>query len=170
MDYFANVEAVLFFIHEILPLIQNKVPEVKFFVVGSNPSPEISILPKSHPNVVVTGHVESVRPFVVNSAVFVAPMRIARGVQNKILEAMSMGVPVVTTSLGFEGISAKAGQDIFVEDNPDLFANRVVKLLLDNALRHEISRKSIMTVKKYYNWSSNLVILDKVLNLIARKN
>jgi len=113
MDYFANVEAVLYFVREILPLIQSQIPDLMFYVVGSNPAHEISVLPKTHPNVIITGFVDSVRPYVVNAAVFVAPMRIARGVQNKILEAMAMGVPVVTTSLGFEGIFRDTGQGSF---------------------------------------------------------
>lgn len=170
MDYFANVEAVRFFAREILPLIIRNVPDVKFYVVGSNPAKEIVDLGKKHPNILVTGYVDSVRPYVVNSAVFVAPMRIARGVQNKILEAMAMGVPVVTTTLGFEGISARPGRDIFVEDLPESFAKQVIHLMQDNRLRREISENSRRSVERFYNWSMNLEKLEFILVEILRRS
>jgi sugar transferase (PEP-CTERM/EpsH1 system associated) len=163
MDYFANVEAVLFFIREILPRIQQSIPCVTLTIVGSNPTAEIQSLPRIHSNIVVTGCVDSVQPYVVNSAVFVAPMRIARGVQNKILEAMAMGVPVVTTSLGFEGITATPGRDIFVEDLPESFANRVIELMLDDRLRTLTSEHSRRVVESYYDWSQNLEKLEQLL-------
>ena len=163
MDYFANVEAVLYFVREILPLIQSQIPDLMFYVVGSNPAHEISVLPKTHPNVIITGFVDSVRPYVVNAAVFVAPMRIARGVQNKILEAMAMGVPVVTTSLGFEGISAIPGRDLFVVDDPKSFAHFVVQLIQDDKMRLETSANARRIVEDNYDWSRNLGTLELVL-------
>jgi polysaccharide biosynthesis protein PslH len=163
MDYFANVEAVLFFVREILPLIRQSLPQVTLTVVGSNPAAEIQALPKTDPAVFVTGSVGSVQPYVVNSAVFVAPMRIARGVQNKILEAMAMGVPVVTTPLGFEGISAAPGKDLFVEDLPERFAQRVIELMLDRRLRKAVSESSRTAVESHYDWPQNLEKLEHIL-------
>jgi polysaccharide biosynthesis protein PslH len=163
MDYFANVEAVLYFVREILPLIQKGAPLVKLYVVGSNPTQEIVALGKTHPHVKVTGFVESVRPYVVRCAAMVAPMRIARGVQNKILEAMAMGVPVVTSSLGFEGISASPGLDIFVEDLPAAFAAQVLQLMQDPGLRRAVSEKGRKTVQQHYDWSRNLERLERIL-------
>lgn len=168
MDYFANVEAVLYFVREILPHIQKRIVDVKFYVVGSNPTKEITELPKSHPNVIVTGFVEAVQPFVQESAVLVAPMRIARGVQNKILEGMSMGVPVVTTSLGFEGITATPGKDLFVEDDPQRFANQVLELMQNADLRKHASDRSRETVKLNYSWSANLEKLERILEAMSR--
>lgn len=168
MDYFANVEAVLYFVREILPLIQNIVPNVKFYVVGSNPTKEIVVLPKTYPSVIVTGYVDSVQPYVANSAVFVAPMRIARGVQNKILESMAMGVPVVTTSLGFEGITAILNKDIFVADLPKCFANQVIQLMQDYNLRRTISEESRKTVVNFYDWKTNLEKLEQILNNVIK--
>lgn len=163
MDYFANVEAILFFVREILPLIRRSIPQVTLTIVGSNPAAPIRSLPRSHPNIVVTGSVDTVQPYVVDAAVFVAPMRIARGVQNKILEAMAMGVPVVTTSLGFEGITATAGRDIFVEDLPGLFASRVIELMLDDGLRMETAHHSRNAVELFYDWPQNLEKLEQLL-------
>lgn len=163
MDYFANVEAVLYFVSEIFPIIQKTVPDVKFYVVGSNPAKELCRLAKTDPHIIVTGSVDSVQPYVVKSAVLVAPMRIARGVQNKILEAMAMGVPVVTTSLGFEGIAATPNKDIFIEDLSERFANKVLELMLDDRLRMELSENSRKTVEANYDWSKNLSKLEDIL-------
>ena len=163
MDYFANIEAVLFFVDRIMPLILKRVPQLRFYIVGSNPSREICRLSEKYSNISVTGRVDSVRPYVVNSSVFVAPMRIARGVQNKILEAMAMGVPVVTTSLGFEGINAIPGSDIFVEDTPEAFANQVVQLMTDSRLRFRTAQSARNVVDTRYDWQANLSKLDSVL-------
>jgi polysaccharide biosynthesis protein PslH len=163
MDYFANVEAVLYFVRDILPLIQERVPDVTFYIVGSNPTAEIAALPADHPRIVVTGFVEAVQPYVVRCAAMVAPMRIARGVQNKILEAMAMGVPVVTTSLGFEGILATPGADLFVEDAPQAFAGRVLQLMGDSVLRRRAAGLGRETVLRHYDWSRNLERLEQIL-------
>lgn len=168
MDYFANVEAVLYFVREILPLIQKKMPNVRFTVVGSNPSQEICELPKNHTNVSVTGFVDAVQPYVLQSAVLVAPMRIARGVQNKILEGMAMGVPVVTSSLGFEGITATPGRDLYVEDDPQRFAARVIELMQDPELRKKASCHARKAVELHYGWGANLEKLEQILCDIKR--
>jgi polysaccharide biosynthesis protein PslH len=163
MDYFANVETVLYFVHHILPLIQARVPDVKFYIVGRKPAKALQRLAQTHPNVIVTGYVERVQPYVQQAAAFVAPMRIAQGVQNKILEAMSMGVPVVTNSRGFEGLQAVPGQDLFIADQPEPFAERVVQLMTDRALRQTIARHARHTIETRYDWDTNLAKLEHVL-------
>lgn len=167
MDYFANVDAVLYFAEEILPLVRREVPGAKFLIVGSNPVDEVKRLAANDSQIVVTGFVDRVQPYVHRSAVFVAPMRIARGVQNKILEAMAMGVPVVTSPLGFEGITAVSGKDVFVEEKPEPFARIVSSIMRDRALRAEMADRGRGVVERYYNWSTNLksltTCLDKVI-------
>ncbi len=163
MDYFANVEAVLYFVEQIMPLILKRIPKLVFYIVGSKPGKDICRLTGKYSNIIVTGHVESVRPFVIQSSVFVAPMRIARGVQNKILEAMAMGVPVVTTSLGFEGLSATPGKDIFVENDPEAFAGQVIRLMTNPQLRLSTSLNARKAVDTFYDWQSNLSSLDSLL-------
>lgn len=170
MDYFANVEAVLYFSRDILPSIQKAIPDVKFYVVGSKPTEKLRNLAKDHKNIIVTGYVDQVQPYVQKAAVFVAPMIIARGVQNKILEAMAVGVPVVTSSLGFEGITAVPGKDIFVEDHPANFARRVVQLMKDSELREKVSVNARKVIEKNYNWNKNLTKLQKILlDVVKRK-
>jgi sugar transferase (PEP-CTERM/EpsH1 system associated) len=170
MDYFANVETVLYFVHHILPHIQEAVPNLTFYIVGRDPTEELQQLGKNHKNIIVTGYVDEVQPYVQQSAVFVAPMRIARGIQNKILEAMAMGVPVVTTSLGFEGITAMPGKDIFVEDQPERFAKQVIQLMKDSDSRKTVALNARKTVEENYNWDKNLEKLEAVLlEVIKRK-
>jgi len=147
-----------------MPRIQSVVPEVVLYVVGSNPADVLCDLAKNNPVIKVTGFVDQVQPYMEQAAVFVAPMRIARGVQNKILEAMSMGVPVVTSSLGFEGISARPGIDLFVEDEPEAFARQVIRLMTEADLRGCMSRSARAVVEHKYDWNSNLSQLDVVLS------
>ncbi len=169
MSYFANVETVLYLIREILPRIQETVPEVKFYVVGRNPTEALQKLAEQHAHIIVTGNVESIQPYVKKSAVFVAPMRIARGIQNKILEAMAMGVPVVTNSLGFEGITALPEKDLFVEDTPEDFAQQVIQLMVDPELRKNISVNARKTVEERYSWDKNLEKLEEILVEVVKR-
>ncbi|MBN2267750.1 MAG: TIGR03087 family PEP-CTERM/XrtA system glycosyltransferase [Candidatus Babeliaceae bacterium] len=164
MDYWANVQTMLYFAREILPLIQRSIPNVKLYIVGSNPSKEVRRLAEQHANISITGYVDQVQPYVVKSAVFVAPMQIGRGINNKILEAMAMGVPVITSSLGFEGkIIATPGEDLFVEDRPDCFAKQVINLLTDSTLRKRVSINARKVILENYDWDKNLEKLEQIL-------
>ena len=168
MGYFANLETMFYFSREILPLIQHAVPDVTLYIVGRNPTAELLTFGARHQHIVVTGDVASVQPFVKKSAALVAPMQIARGVQNKILEAMAMGVPVVTNSLGFEGISAAPGQDIFVEDAPEAFAQQVIRLMQEPDLRNTLARNGRQVIEKEYAWENNLDRLEQILQQIVK--
>lgn len=163
MDYFANVYSVLSFYKEIFPLIKKAVPDVKFYIVGRNPSRKILALRKE-PDVIVTGQVPDVRPFLSMAKVCAIPIKIGRGIQNKVLEAMAMGKAVVTTSIAVQGINVIDGKELFVCDKHSDFADRVIELLRDTKLREEIGRSARKAVEQRYNWDENLRVLD---NLIA---
>ena len=120
MDYPPNVDAVIWFAEEILPLIRRTLPDAQFHIVGSSPAPQVKAL-DAIPGIFVTGRIADVRPHVAH-AVAVAPMRIARGIQNKVLEAMAMGRPTVVTSDALEGIGAEPGRDLFLADGAEGFA------------------------------------------------
>jgi len=127
MDYWANVDAVSWFCRRVLPTIRQRSADVFFYIVGSRPAD--AVLRLAGEGVVVTGAVEDVRPYLQHAAAAAAPMQIARGIQNKVLEAMSMGRPLVVTSKGLEGIGATDGEELLVADTPDLFASKLTALL-----------------------------------------
>ncbi len=113
--------------------------------------------------VVVTSDVPDVRPYLSRASVCVVPLRIARGIQNKILEAMATGTPVVTTPEAFRGIEAEPGRDLFVESLPSEFASRVLALMADRALRMTVSDSARRAVERRYRWESCLGPLDDLL-------
>ena len=128
MDYWANIEAVTWFAHEILPLIRKTQADSWFYIVGSNPPPAVQRLARLE-GIRVTGRVPDVRPYLQHACAAVAPLRIARGVQNKVLEAMAMGRHIVATSAAVAGLDIPPPEHVYVEDGPAGFAARVAALL-----------------------------------------
>jgi len=164
-----SVVTVKYFLKEIFPKVLAKIPSAKFYIVGADPPPEIKKLSKDK-NIIVTGYIEDLRQYYGKASVLIAPMRFVAGVQNKILEAMAMEVPVVTSSLGNEGIDAAHGENIFVEDDPDMFALRVVDLLKDKALRESVGSNARKYVKGRFAWDSVAERMDRVAEIIAKNN
>ena len=162
MDYFPNIDGVCFFAKTILPLIREQIPHVEFRIVGSNPSREVRALAKI-PGVVVTGHVPDVRSHVREGMVAVAPLRIARGTQNKILESMAMGIPVVATPKAAKGIQGVPGRDLLVAETPFNFARHVVELLQRPELHRRFSEAGRRQVEKAHLWSASMKLLDTTL-------
>lgn len=162
MDYWPNIEGVQWFVERIFPLIRAAVPDTTFYIVGSRPTTEIRRLERIA-GIVVTGFVEDVRDYLAAADVCVVPLRIARGIQNKILEAMAMGKPVVTTSQAFEGIKAVSGQEIISADGEDMFAAAVIDLLQDRQKAGSMGAKARQCMETHYSWDRNLSVLDGIL-------
>ncbi|WP_119459900.1 TIGR03087 family PEP-CTERM/XrtA system glycosyltransferase [Rhodospirillaceae bacterium SYSU D60014] len=162
MDYRANVDAVCWFAREAFPLIREMDATARFFIVGARPAPEVQRL-AGDPSITVTGRVEDVRPYVTHAAVAVAPLRIARGIQNKVLEAMAMAVPVVATPQAFEGIDADPQADLVVAGEAPAFARAAGELLADPARRRRIGEQARRRVEENYGWDRALATLDGVL-------
>ncbi len=156
-----SVDATLNFYYQILPSIRRDLPSTQLYLVGSNPPPKISRLTKD-PLVTVTGFVRDLRPFYNMASLFVAPLRFVVGIQNKILEAMAMELPVVTTKFGNEGINASVEEGVFVADNPLEFAHLVLKLLKDERLRRELGVKARKFVEERFNWNTVSLMLDEI--------
>lgn len=150
MDRGPNVEAVIYFWNKILPLIRERVPEVKLYIVGSRPPPEILELVNKDKNTTVTGFVEEVGPYYKRATVFVAPLLTGGGIIVKILDAMASGTPVVTTSIGNEGIGATPGEHLLIGDGPGDFAIKVIRLIEDRELRASLSQAAQGFVKEHY--------------------
>src|SRR5262249_35918041 len=136
INYYPNTEGLLFFLDEVFPRIQEQYPAVRLLIVGQLPPP--SIAARASEDVVVTGLVDDVRPYLERAAVVIAPLRIGGGTRLKIVEAMAMGKPVVATSLGAEGLDVVDGEDILLADTPEDFAGQVVRALGDAALARRL--------------------------------
>ena len=159
--YFPNKDAVLYFYSQIFPLIKKTIPNVKFYVVGNYPPKNILRL-ASNGDIIVTGHVEDVRPYFDKSAVFVCPLRSGSGMQAKILEAMAMGVPVVTTSIGATALEAVDGKDIIVADDPKSFSEKVIELIKDRDFRNYIAKNARKLTEEKYEWSAIVQRFDEI--------
>ncbi|TVR80799.1 MAG: TIGR03087 family PEP-CTERM/XrtA system glycosyltransferase [Rhodospirillales bacterium] len=168
MDYFPNQQAVLAFCDHVLPRIQAVRPAATFTIIGAEPTPAIRALGQ-RPGVTVTGTVADVRPLLSRCALSVAPLAIARGVQNKILESMAMGVPVVASSATAKGVEAVAGADFLVADDPDALAQACLKLMCHPEERARLARAGRELVERTYRWDAALGRLDTHLApLLAR--
>ncbi|PID78164.1 MAG: glycosyl transferase (group I) [Deltaproteobacteria bacterium] len=165
MDYYANVNSVLWFYENVFPLIQKEVPDCIFYIVGSNPDKKVKELEKDL-SVKVTGFVEDIRPYYEMTDVCVVPIQIARGVQNKVLEAMAMGKAVVSTSMALQGLKELTFKELIVEDKAKNFGEKVLSLLERKNESFELGVKARDFVKKYYSWDSNLsVLLNRAQNI-----
>jgi len=162
MDYYANVDGVCWFAEHVWPIILKAVPDTKFIIVGANPSSEVRRL-HNDKNIEVTGFVSDIRPYYRRASVSVTPLRIARGIQNKVLEAMAMGKAVVCTSNAFEGITAEPGKDLIVQDNETAFAQSLINLLTHKKSRESLGRCARKCVETYYRWEDNLSLLKRIL-------
>ena len=153
MDWYPNEDAVAFFADDILPGIQSKVSDVQFSIVGGNPSARVQKL-AARDGVIVTGRVPEIKPYFAEATVFVVPLRIGSGTRLKILEALAMGKAIVSTSVGAEGLDLNDGEEIFIADAPEPFAEAVTRLLTDPALRRRIGENGRARVEKDYDWRS----------------
>jgi len=158
-----NRDAVMYFIKDIWSYLKGALPGIKFYVIGRDPTPDILVAGKKDQNIVVTGTVEDVREYLRKAKVFVAPIRLGKGFRGKILEAMAMAIPVVTTSLGAEGIPVEDMNNIVIANDPETFADRVVELFKDDKLYKRISRNSRFLVEKKFSWEKGVDILEQVL-------
>ena len=153
MDWYPNEDAVAFFADEVLPRIQEKVPDVAFSIVGGNPSARVQKLAERD-GIIVTGRVPEIKPYFAEATVFVVPLRIGSGTRLKILEALAMGKAIVSTTVGAEGLDLKDGAEIFIADEPTAFADAVTRLLTDVQLRRRIGENGRSRVEQDYDWRS----------------
>jgi glycosyltransferase involved in cell wall biosynthesis len=144
-----NIDAILYFVKEIFPKIKEKISEVKFYVVGSEVPKEIKKI--SSDDVIVTGYVKDVDPYFLQSRVFVSPLRYGAGMKGKIGHAMSFGLPIVTTSIGAEGMKLKNEENVIIADNPNDFAEAVVRLYKDEQLWDKLSKNSINHLEEHFS-------------------
>ncbi len=162
MDYYPNQQCMIRFCRDILPLIQRKRPTAKLLIVGADPSSEILRL-GDLPGVSVTGSVSDVRPFVRGSAVMVAPLTIARGTQNKILEALAMGVPTVTSELAASGVDAVPGEHLLTASTDSGYAEAVLRLLDDPSERRLFAAKGRERMLSHHDWKKSMTRMERLI-------
>lgn len=152
MDWFANADAVLYFLDRILPHIHSRRPQTTFAIVGRQPPPEILDRARGDSRLLVTGTVSDVRPYLWGAAASVVPLRIGSGTRIKIYEAMAAGTPVVSTTIGAEGLELNPGQDISIADHPAEFAARCLELLEDGERRSRVAAAARQLVTERFSW------------------
>ncbi|HMN24275.1 MAG TPA: glycosyltransferase family 4 protein, partial [Ignavibacteriaceae bacterium] len=151
MPYYANSDAVIYFTKEILPLITKKDPEVKFYIVGQQPSLMVKQLASE--NVIVTGYVKDIRAEYLKSAVNVAPMRFGAGTLNKVLESIALGIPVVATSISMLGLPKELAKFVFIADTPKQFANTVLEIINNPSIRNELMVEGKAIIRETLSWN-----------------
>ena len=162
MDYFPNQEGVTRFVKDVFPLIKKAKPQSKFVVVGAQPTDAIRSL-EAVDGVTVTGTVADVRPFITNSVLNVAPLAIARGTQNKILEAMAMGVPVVTSGPAAKGVDALGGVHFEVADEARETADKILSIMQNPARRMQLASAGRERVLSHHAWPASMERLDGIV-------
>jgi sugar transferase (PEP-CTERM/EpsH1 system associated) len=166
MDYFPNIDAVLWFCDEILPVVQAQIPDATLTICGNRPTAAVRRLARRR-GVAVTGWVPDTRPYLDAAEVFVAPLRLARGIQNKLLEALAMGLPCVASTAAWNGTVVPKGAGILVTDDSGEFAAQVVRLLRDDTLRAEMAGKARAVVESNYRWDRQMASLDRVIAAVT---
>jgi glycosyltransferase involved in cell wall biosynthesis len=152
MDYKPNIDAVLYFVDTILPLILKENSEVKFYIIGKNPTNEVNALTSE--NVIVTGWVEDISEYICKGAIYVSPLISGAGLKNKILEAMALRTAIVATSLSLDGIMVNDDEHLYIADTPKLFAERVLELLKDKKNRGRLIANSYELILEKYTWKN----------------
>jgi glycosyltransferase involved in cell wall biosynthesis len=151
MNYGPTIEAVRYFVEDILPLIRERLPEVQFHIVGAKPTEQVTRL--ASPGVMVHGQVPDMRPYYRKASVVVVPLLRGGGTRLKILEAAASGKPVVSTSLGAEGLDLTPGQDLLVADSASEFADSVIRLVENRERRQQLGR-SARQASRAHDWQS----------------
>lgn len=157
-----NVEGVLWFAREVFPRVLAEVPEARFVIVGKDPPQEVRDLALQVRNVQVTGYVPDLEPYLAETSVFIVPLRAGGGMRVKIIDAWAWGLPIVSTSIGAEGIEVETGKNIHIGDTPDVLAEAVIQILSDPAYGEQLRDEGRAWVESHYNWRSVYFAWDEV--------
>ncbi len=162
MPYYANYDAAVYFAKEIFPLVLKTIPGAKFYIVGQKPPKKIKQL-KSH-NIFVTGFVKDIKAEYLMSAVNVAPMRFGAGTLNKVLESIALGVPVVATSMAVGGLPKELNKYIFVSDDPENFASKIIEIIQNPDLRAKLMEEGKQVIKDMLSWKKVVADFEQYLS------
>lgn len=162
MDYQPNVDGMKWFVESVFPRIQVAIPDIELLIVGNKPTREVERLGQIQ-GVVVTGFVEDIREYLAKANVCIVPLKTARGIQNKVLEAMAMGKAVVCTPQAHEGIHAIPDEEIIVAGDAEAFVVNIISLLENKSKAEQLGIKARLRVEQEYSWEKNLSLLDQIL-------
>ena len=160
INYFPNTDGLKYFLKEIFPIIQREIPSIQFVIAGKNPTPEIREY-STDPQIEVTGYVKDIRECFSKASIVVVPLRIGGGTRLKILEAMAMGVPVISTSVGAEGLNLVHKQDILIADTPNQFAREVIQLCRDEVTQQRLAKNGRKLIESKYDWKAIVSSLEQ---------
>lgn len=160
MDYRPNIDAVLWFAHHVFPLVRQRVPEARFYIVGRSPHSRLDPL-RALPGIEITGGVPDTRPYIRAASAYVIPLLSGGGTRFKVLEAMAMQCPIVSTSMGCDGFPVVSGRDVLLADEPEAFAAHVVGLLRDEHQRRVLGQAGLAFAWRY-DWSVIVPLLEEV--------
>jgi sugar transferase (PEP-CTERM/EpsH1 system associated) len=168
MDYYPNADGVRWFVQNVFPRIKRIYPNTTFYIVGGRPSPAVRRLAQNCPGVEVTGYVEDIRSYLAGADVCVVPLHIARGIQNKVLEAMAMGKALVCTPQALDGICARPGEDVMTATDAEAFAEAVIRLLDDRNRIRGMGARARAFIEGHFSWKTNLALLDTIFQKSAQ--
>ena len=166
MSYPPNVDAVMWFCDDIFPLLQRRLPNLRFTIVGSNPHPKVQALAHRE-GVMVTGQVPDIRPYLADASIFVVPLRSGGGTRLKILQAMAMECPVVSTTVGAEGLEIAPGHNILLADDTEQFVQHVCTLLHSPAMADRLAKAGSQLVKEKYDWRVCLSGIEQLYDTLV---
>ncbi len=152
MDWLPNEDAMQYFIHEIMPAVREAVPDLRLTIVGRAPYPSLLELAQRDTAIAVTGRVDDVRPYIEEATAFIVPIRIGGGTRLKIYEAMAMEKPVISTTVGAEGLPLRDGVELLLADDPKAFADAIVNVLSDASLADRLGRSAAALVRENFGW------------------
>jgi polysaccharide biosynthesis protein PslH len=161
MNYPPNIESAEYLANDIFPLILKKIPDAKLLISGANPSKRVKALASD--NIVVSGWVDDIRKSYSRSKIFIAPMRIGSGLQNKLLEAMAMKIPCITSDLANNALEAKPEEEILIGTDTADFADKAIELIRNEKFRVDLAEKAYKFVINKYNWERSTAILEKLI-------
>ena len=159
MSYAPNVNAVDYLANEILPLVWKRLPEAKMYIAGASPDPKVKKAASNR--IIISGWLDDIRDAYAQSRVFIAPMRIGTGLQNKLLEAMSMGLPAITSPLANASLGAKPDEEILVGSNAEEMAQHIITLLTDKEKADRLAQAGFDFTNRVYDWEKSTAILEK---------
>ncbi|MBE0673006.1 MAG: glycosyltransferase [Anaerolineales bacterium] len=162
LDQYSNRESLLYFCSKVWPLIKKKHPDMRFTIIGNNPPVKLMEIAGNDKNIELLGYVDDVRPYFANAMISVCPIKDGGGTRIKILDALSMGMPIVSTSIGCEGIDVTPGADVFIADTPEEFADKVDHIVSDTCKRQSMGKNARKTAEENYSWKAIGAKLDRL--------